>query len=435
MLQIIIPENNTQEREYIIKTIVSGFLGLKYSINTDRNTRDYLIKMNDWELVIGDGFFSEYQNAFSYLEENALPGRIIYSKNEFAAENDIPIIFGGEELTILDKKIICGIDIFGGSFFMLTRWEEYVNKIRDQHGRFPGKESIASKNGFLKRPIVNEYAELLWNMLVKLGYSGIRKPGNFELVLTHDVDALTYTSTRSLIGDLIKRNDIKLALQNSRHLLFKDPFDTYDYLMDVSERAGVRSHFYFMSTDSGRMYDTSNYVNRLKFKSTIEKIKKRGHVIGFHAGYYTYYDPDRWKYEKELLEKSVKQEVIEGRQHYLRMDISKTLRIWDNNEMKVDSTLGYDDQEGFRCGTGDAFPVFDFLSGKQLNLKERPLIIMDGTLKNRNYSNEEVIGIIRYYIEVGKKYNMSITLLFHNSSFSFDWNGYYSIYSGILNML
>ena len=67
------------------------------------------------------------------------------------------------------KIIECGIDIFASSFFMLTRWEEYVNKIRDMHNRFPAYASLACKNNFLDRPIVNEYVEMLWNMLKFLG--------------------------------------------------------------------------------------------------------------------------------------------------------------------------------------------------------------------------------------------------------------------------
>lgn len=112
------------------------------------------------------------------------------------------------------------------------------------------------------------------------------------------------------------------------------------------------------------------------------------------------------------------------------MNIIKTLTIWDNQGMQLDSTLGYADVEGFRCGTGDLFPVFDFSHRKILNVSECPLILMDVSLKNyRNLTNEELALVLRQYIDVGKKYNMPITWLFHNSSFDiWKWKGLKEIY-------
>jgi hypothetical protein len=435
MIKIQIPDNNISEREYIIKILFSDFLGLKYSLIISDSDLHYSISFEGGELLIKDSFFGNYRDEYSYLSTETLPEKIVYLKSEFIADNNIPVIYGTDELQIIDNKIICGIDIFASSFFMLTRWEEYVNKYRDEHKRFPGKESIAHKHNFLQRPVVNEYTEMLWNMLKRSGYKGERKQRNFELVLTHDVDALTYVSYRSIMGDVLKRKNLKLAREHFKYMYLQDPYDTYDFLMTTSEKLGVKSHFYFMSSDSILMYDSNYYLNRRKFSSTIKEIKKRGHIIGFHPGYYTFDDYNRWRYEKQLLEEAVQQEIVEGRQHYLRMDVTKTLAIWDMNKMKIDSSLSFADKEGFRCGTGDIFPVFDFLARKQLQVKERPLILMDGTLRQyQEYSKEQVHEVIQYYISVGKRYNSVITLLFHNSSFSGEWEGYDSIYSGILNM-
>ncbi len=204
--------------------------------------------------------------------------------------------------------------------------------------------------------------------------------------------------------------------------------------MTISEKLGVKSHFYFMSTDTKQEFDSGYYLNRRMFFSRIREIKKRGHEIGFHPGYYTFNDPERWRSEKRVLEEATQQEIVEGRQHFLRMDVTKTLPIWEENNMKIDSTLGYTDKEGFRCGTGDMFPVFDLIEKEQLRLKERPLIIMDGTLMQyREYSLEQAADTIQYYISVGKKYNSGITLLFHNSSFFGEWEGYMPIYEELLN--
>ena len=435
VLIIKIPEDNLPERRYIINVLLSDFLGLEYTILSSPLYHDYTLLFDGTEIIIKDVFWKEYKDDLSYLTKDAFPRSAFYARNRFTFEDDIPVIYGNDKCELSGKKLICGIDIFASSFFMLTRWEEFVNKKRDKHNRFVENESYAWKNNLLSRPLVNEYVEMLWNMLVGLGFAGERKKRSYELILTHDVDALTYVSYRTVLGDLIKRKKLSLAWKSLKFTLGKDPFDIYDFLMSISEKLGIKSHFYFMSTDSKREYDTSWYVKRKKFHSIIKDIKSRGHIIGFHPGYYTYDNPQRWRYEKSVLEDAIKQEVDEGRQHFLRISVPGTLEIWENNNMKIDSTLGYSGKEGFRCGTGDAFHVFDFLERKQLRLKERPLVVMDGTLKtSRNYSDEEAKEIVRSYILTGRKYKMAITFLFHNSSFFGIWEGYDDVYKEVLRI-
>lgn len=430
-INVKIPDNNIIERQYIINYIFYDFLGIEVKIIIDKNIQDYEITFANRKLIFQDAFFNLFTSNFDYLNIKYFPS-VICTKNQFLIEDDIPVLYGNSFLEISENKIVCGIDIFASSFFMLTRWEEYVNIIRDDYGRFPGSESVACNNNFLHRPVVNEYIEMLWNMLLYLGYKGLRKERKFDLILSHDVDLVfrPFYPLRTMMGDVIKRGKIGLAFSRIP-AFFCNYVDTFDFLMNVSERVGVKSRFYFMAADKKRdHHDTPYYLNSNKFRRIIEQIKERGHVIGFHPGFRTFTNEKEWEKEKELLEKSLGQKVTEGRQHCLRVDIPKTLLIWDSQQMLLDSSLGYADLDGFRCGTGDIFPVFDFINRKQLALKERPLILMDVSLKNyRTLSNEQVKDVLARYIKLGKKYKMTTTWLFHNSSFDiWDWKGWKKVY-------
>jgi len=274
----------------------------------------------------------------------------------------------------------------------------------------------------LDRPIVNEYVEMLWNMLKYLGIKQKRKKREFRLVLTHDVDELYMWKSwrqvgRVVIGDIIKRKDLNLALERiAEYFLIKrgkikDPFDTFDWLMDKSEAIGVKSRFYFMSGGVTK-YDNRYKIDEPKSLELIEKIKKRGHIIGIHPSYNAYNDFEQFKKEKELLEKIVNQKITEGREHYLRFEVPTTWQIWEDNKMEIDSTCGYADKEGFRCGTGDEFCVFNILSREKLRLKERPLIVMDCSLfYYNNYTYKEGINRIN---KLRLKSNF-FTILWHNS--------------------
>ncbi len=390
MIVIKLPNNNISEREYVVDVIFSEFLGLNFKTKIGRE--DYeIILPNKRSFTIKDTFFNRFPKDLEYLKEENVP------------------------------KSIDELDIFSASFFMLTRWEEYVNKNRDLHNRFPAYESLAYREGFLDRPIVDEFIKELKEKLLELDDSLVFKKREFELILTHDIDDIYFWKNkrqlfRIVLGDILKRRDIKLALKRVREYYLvsknkmKDPFDTFDWFMDKSEDIGLKSRFYFMSrgvTEYDNRYDIKQQ------KQLIEHIKKRGHIIGIHPSYNAYNDFGQLKKEKELLEEICACEIKEGREHYLRFEVPTTWQIWEDNRMSIDSTCGYADKEGFRCGTGNEFSVFNILTREKLKLKERPLILMDCTLfKYNNYNYKEAIEKIEKLI----RQTDTFTVLWHNSS-------------------
>lgn len=441
MIQISIPNYNINERKYIIDIIFGEFLDLNYNITIGSNNYEIVLE-NGNNLIIEDHFFNNFPKDLEYLKPENIPKKIELVKNDFIVEDDIPIIFGIDLLKTNNqqvKTIICGIDIFASSFFMLTRWEEYVNRNRDNHNRFPAYESLAFKQDFLDRPIVNEYIEMLWNMLEYLEIIQKRKIKNYQLLLTHDVDVpLKYESWRSgvrkIAGDLIKRRNIKSAVQNLLEKvkvclgLEKDPYDSFDYLMDVSESIGSKAYFFFMG-EGVTKYDNYYKSNDYFITKLIRTIKNRGHYIGIHPTYAAYNDNEQFEKEKKELEKNFDIKIIFGREHYLRFEVPVTWQIWEDNGMEWDSTLGFADKEGFRCGVCYEYSVFNILTRKKLKLKEKPLLIMEGNFitYQLDINQNEMIKKIRDIIDKVKKYNGEFILLWHNSYLEKNKNVYENI--------
>lgn len=452
MIQIFIPNNNINERKYIIDIIFNEFLGLEYKVKSRRKNEEddsWIIELeNKNKLIFEDHFFNKFPEDLEYLKLENIPNKIGFTENDFIVENDAPIIYGGHKLETISHKqktIICGLDIFASSFFMLTRWEEYVNKNRDVYNRFPAYESLAFKNNFLDRPIVNEYVEMLWNMLAHLGINQKRKTKEYQLYLTHDVDVpLRYTDWKSCLpeicGDILKRKDPILAIKKIIEKLLvhlglqKDPFDTFDYLMDISEKVGVKSYFFFMG-EGVTSFDNAYQSSNIFIKKLVKNIKNRGHEIGIHPTFNAYNDSDQFKKEKEELEKEFKTSIAFGREHFLRFEVPVTWQIWEDNDMKWDSTLGYADKVGFRCGVCFEYSVFNILTRKKLRLKERPLIVMEASFLT--YSPEyEAIKMeekITKLMKVVKKYNGEFVFIWHNSSFNVNrWKEHQYIYEKVL---
>ena len=112
-----------------------------------------------------------------------------------------------------------------------------------------------------------------------------------------------------------------------------------------------------------------------------------------------------------------------------------TWQIWEDNNMKYDSTLCYADNAGFRCGTCYEFSVFNILKRKKLELKEMPLIIMDATLVNyQGLSPLQSLTKITSILDRVKRYSGQFVILWHNSNLNCKpWMEYQKIYKNLLN--
>lgn len=432
-IRITVPKDNAPEREYAINTL----LGL--IVDTDKtlieiiptNTKDYLIELKAGRIRIKDSFFGLYPEPLTYLQRENLPTPTLSEIPNFGKKLDI--LYGIPVLEEIKNEIYCGVDIFAGTFFMLSRWEEIVHETTDAHGRFPANKAVSVSYGFIRRPIVNEYAELLRFIMMRLDDKGIVwKERKFWLVPTHDIDyILPRRMFRAFVGDLIKRRSFSTFCERLLSWI-KNPVDTFDFLMTLSEKRGLTSRFYFMSA-SGGGNDNRQYINSSLFLKRIAEIKQRGHVIGFHPGYSTYKQPSEWKKQKEDLERAFEIGIKEGRQHYLMWDVATTPGIWEANGMRTDSTLGYSTISGFRCGTGDEFPLFDVKKRESLNVKERPLIVMDTTYTSfGSKMSEKCKADLEYYSEICREYKMPMTILFHNSNFSKEWKGMKEVYTDFI---
>jgi Family of unknown function (DUF7033) len=360
------PPGYEPERRYILDVVLADWLGLEWELRTAErgDVRIALAEDPDGaDVTLPEGLFATPSD--EWLTEASLP-------------------------SVRDSA-----DLLGSAFFMLTRYEELAVADRDQHGRFPAASSAAHREGLLGIPIVDEYVERLWEALQRAWPRLERRPRAFEVVLTHDIDdplaTLQHTPrdvVRQLGGDLVRRRDPRLAARRVRSLLGDarlDPHNTFDFLMAVSERHGLRSAFYFLAHRDERPRAGAYLFEDPWVRSLIGRIAQRGHEIGVHPSLCTHLDAERTREELERLQRvaeaeGVRQDEWGGRQHFLRWANPDTWRSWEAAGLAYDSTLAYSEQIGFRTGTCHPYRVFDLRERRPLNLREEPLQVMDVTL-------------------------------------------------------
>ncbi|WP_181015627.1 polysaccharide deacetylase family protein [Alkalispirochaeta sphaeroplastigenens] len=383
------------------------------------------------------------------LELTDVPAEIVRRLRERVPEQPgvIPVLYGEPRVVIPGagddggeqggRRVRCDVDIFGSIFFMLSRYEEVVVPDRDEHDRFPATASVALKAGFLERPIVNEYVELLWAMLSYLWPGLQRRKREFRMLVSHDVDVPfedafrpPYWALRRTAGDVFKRRDPVAAVEQLRRWnrvrkghLAEDRNNTFDFIMSESEKRGLTSAFYFIpkgSSDQIIRYDVDHPI----LQDLLKRISERGHEIGYHASYETFQDEDMTVQEVEYLrgalEKAkIQQEVKGGRQHYLRWQTPNTFRNWEAASMTYETTLGFADHAGFRCGTCWEFPVYDVVKRRDLKLVERPLVAMECSITSARYRGlgygEWAYSVFAALKERCRLYSGDFALLWHNN--------------------
>lgn len=343
-------------------------------------------------------------------------------------------------ITAHESGFHIGYDILGLTYWMLTRQEEVGRTDLDNHQRFPAVNSHAYKHEYLERPIVDEWLHILGQVIQRTWPNIKLKEHKFSMKVSHDVDRPSrygFTTVKGLVramaGDVLKRGDIKSAVLapwirlNTRNTLHPlDPFNTFNWLMDLSEQHNLTSAFYFICGHTSSM-DADYEPEHPAIRSLIREIHRRGHEIGLHPSYGTYQKPQLIAHEADrlrsiLAEENIQQDAIGGRMHYLRWEHPTTMNAWADAGMAYDSTLSYADRPGFRCGTCYEYPAFDPGSQESFNLRIRPLTVMECSITAPQYLNfgtgdnaKEKFALFKNNCRL---VNGDFTLLWHNSEFT-----------------
>ncbi|WP_321391932.1 polysaccharide deacetylase family protein [uncultured Desulfuromusa sp.] len=344
-------------------------------------------------------------------------------------------------------------DILGLTYWMLSRLEEVGRSDLDEYDRFPASSSHAFNHGYLERPIVDEWLAILGQIIRRQWPELQLKNNEFSFKVSHDVDfpsryglCSSKRLLRTIAGDVLHRQSLKsllsgpwIHLKTRRELHPADPNNTFDWIMDLSERQGLVSSFYFMCGCTDSRMDGGYEPGHPAVRKLMRRIHERGHEVGLHPSFCSYTKPGIIQSEAETLRTICQQERIAqsqwgSRMHYLRWQHPNTMYGLVQAGMSYDASLGYADRVGFRCGTCYEYPAFDPVEKKQLNLRLRPLVAMETTIISSCYMGlgvgEKAIQKIEYLQEVCQKVRGAFTLLWHNSSFNDELEK--KLYSGLI---
>lgn len=307
-------------------------------------------------------------------------------------------------------------DLFAASFFLISRYEEYLPHQKDAFGRYDHHNSLAHQKGFLQKPLVNQWIELFRNLLHQKYPSLPLERPVFAFKPTYDIDiAWSYKNKgiiRNLVGFCRKPSMYRLKVMLG---LAKDPFDSYDFLDQLHHAYSLQPVYFFLVSHLMGRYDK----NISPFKQSMKRLIQhhgRKYRIGIHPSWKSNKAIYILQKEKRRLDRLAKHSITASRQHYIKFSLPNTYQQLIQTGIQDEYSMGYPSTNGFRASVASSFFWYDLSKEEKTDLRIHPFCFMDATcFYYQKKSAEEAYGELMYYYEECNKVKGSFMTIFHNN--------------------
>lgn len=442
MLLIYAIDENAPRLNYILDEILHQRFGLDYKITTSEeyfeNSQSPKINYSTQLFhrcinIPASNLLFEYEiNKFNiYVSENAVWQKLFFEEK----------LNEGNHIEVPKQHL--AFDILAASFYLISRYEEYLPTQKDKHGRYKHENSVAFKNNFLELPLVDIWMNELNTVLLN-EYPNLKiKNSEFEICNSFDLDFPYkylglgfYRNFKKAIGNILRFDFEELKLQISViSRKTKDPFDTYDLVIEESKKTKAKTIFFFLLSQKETQLDKNQNTNSIAFVELIKTLSQN-FESGLHPSYYSSINEKIWIEEKRTYEKITEKKLNISRNHFLKIDFPTSFQQLVKHTISEDYSLAYSNAIGFRASTSFPFRFFDLQKNEATNLIINPCCLMDVTLKDAMQLSPEMA--IKKVIELKEKVkNVSgnFISIWHNSSLSEnkEWLGWRKVWKEILN--
>ncbi|MUP46635.1 hypothetical protein E0K83_12900 [Gramella sp. BOM4] len=323
-------------------------------------------------------------------------------------------------------------DIFAASFYLLSRYEEYLPHVKDDAGRFPAGESLAAQESFLHKPVVDIWAlkflEILLDRFPDLEYA----PRKFRTgtIITSE-NTFIYKNKgflRSFMGMMLDLFSLQLGKVVDRLQVWArikdDPHNIFEDLIQLIKEHNIYMMFMFQLSDFS-IHDRNISHNRIPHRAVIKSVADYAQV-GLLVGYYAMEEIQSLRKEKLRLEEIVHNTVDHVMNSKYDLKLPDHYNSLIELEIINDHSMGYPEQSGFRAGTCSPFLFYDINMEVTTPLKVHPYAFNSQVVGSA--SNEKIKEEVSRMLEEVKAVDGKFRAVFRNSDFSLysDKDLYYS---------
>lgn len=430
METIVVYSAETSNRlKYVLDWLLKERLQLTYSItNDERETVDL-------------PFFISYgkvlPNSISVPDMGLLWGKGFPQCDiAIGTWKELPVLFAAPS-----AEYTLSFDLFSALFFLLSRYEEYDQYTPDKHGRYPAVNSILYKNGWLQRPVADEWVTAFRKEMQAV--SGMNIPGTYFLFQpTYDIDMAyshLHKGVTRIVGAYIRaimKMDVGQISERTQVLKNrqKDPYDSFRWLRQLHKEFDIKPLYFILAAFKTTAFDKNIHPQHPAMMRVIKNVARDG-VIGIHPSYYSDED-DKANKEKKMLEHITGNSIRISRQHYIRLKTPATYRLLMKNGITNDYSMGYGSHLGFRAGTGNSFLWYDLEQEVITPLRIHPFCFMDTTAHfEARLSASEAMEQLEAMSKLSEKTGSTLVTVFHNFSLGTagEWKGWRNAYEHFIS--
>ena len=409
MIKIICHNDNIPERQYAIDVLFAQLLGLgkeEYEVCFEEEAYNYSILYEGKSIIVEDHFFHYYPEEMSYLDLSHIPSELRYFH---FMDSEIPIVYGEDKYEETESGIVIGLDLFASTFFMLSRWEEFLLG-REERGDCDESLLFAVKHGIHRRPIVHEYESLLRAVL-----EFPKTQREYQVVLSHDVDGFRTPSFLHIVKTFVRQSINGTPKNRILNLTWKEEikykkaypsaYSQFHMYKAIAEKYDISEWFYFKVCDKGEKECTYRFNDGTVtgIVSWLKGQKNTNLQMGFHPSQSTFKNREQWNVEVERINTLIGRVPHIGRNHHLLFD-TQMLRAWetlaDQDGVILLSNTVFHNRLGFRSGIAVPYFLFDIFQRRQMRILEHPCQIMDTVIrydskvKNESETVKEIKDIV-----------------------------------------
>ncbi len=401
---LIFSETSSTRLQYICHFIFREQLGIGYSLTIDSES-----------FAKHDGPKINY--SYVPIEGNVFtikPTKILFEKTIVPQPIDCFEYNGSKAFFKTEGHF--DFDIFAASFYLLSRYEEYLPHTKDMYGRFAHENAIAFKEGFLNKPVINNWIQDLANA-IQQKFPGFQpKLTAFSFIPTYDIDIAWSFKNKGLIrnvGGFLKSPSFnRLAVLAGMQ---KDPFDCYEYLDELHRNYQLNPIYFFLVATSTGLYDK----NISPYEHAMWQLMKRHskkYAVGIHPSWRSNEKPALFEKEKKILETIKNGAVKLSRQHYIKMSLPDTYQNLYAAGITDEYSMGYGSINGFRASVASSFFWYNLKEEAVTKLRIHPFCFMDANAfyEQKQTAQQSLAEIMHYYHEC-KNANGQMITIFHNS--------------------
>jgi hypothetical protein len=343
-------------------------------------------------------------------------------------------------------------DIFAASFYLLSRYEEYLPHTKDMYGRYAYENALAHRENFLHVPLINIWLRE-FRMMIKqkfsppptndlpTGQAGTRLATNdsgLTFLPTYDIDiAWSYKHKgwwRNLGGTIRSLVKGEWSLLKERVEVLrgtkKDPFDAFGWMNKLHEDHKLKPYYFFLVPEKKGRYD-KNISPSCKAMQVLIRDHVIRYPIGIHPSWKSGDDDSLLKKEIGTLSELNGSPIVSSRQHYIRFNLPEGYRRLIDNGIQFDFSMGYGSINGFRASVCSPFYWYDLEKEQQTELMVFPFCYMEAnSFYEQKFSAQQAFEEMFHYYNVVKSVNGHFIMIWHNSFLGTDklYSGWRDIY-------